>query len=147
MNQLNVAPVPKDKIWVSQVPLWRSWQVTVNEGEMAFLTGIGKALSNLSYAFFPLEDQQSEGCETQITNRIQTEIPLFSNSGEVVHISHCQLQACMSDNLGKQGSLSHFSLQFSMWKMHSIRAFPTHHPSTPFLKRSIEAIHKSHSKR
>lgn len=46
--------------------------------------GSGKALSNLSYAFFTPEDLETASCETQkISNRMQTESPHLSNSDEV----------------------------------------------------------------
>ena len=64
MNQLCALPASKDKIQVSQDPLWRFKQVTANQGEMAFLTRLGKALSNLNYASFAPKDWETTGCET-----------------------------------------------------------------------------------
>lgn len=82
MNQLSTVPVPRDKIWVSQGPLWRLKQVTSNRGEIALLTAFGKILSNLSYASLTPEDLNILCCGTWKLATMKTEITHASNSDE-----------------------------------------------------------------
>lgn len=125
VNQLSVVLAPKDKIWVSQGPLWRFKQVTANHGEMAVLMGCSKALSNLSYVFFtPWRFGNCQLWDTKIYNRMQTESPHLSNSDEVA-------RDCMLPGLGphiwkleKTRHHDHIILcESSTWKIYSILAF------------------------